>query len=68
MKHLAKRAVQIYPMKDYADRKAVIHLRKSWLRSVLKLGNKWILFIDKNADAAVVVVCLAMVPVLWMVM
>lgn len=63
MKHLAKRAVQLYPMNDYADRRSVIHLRKSWLRSILQLGNKWILALDKNRDFAVLAVCLATIPV-----
>ena len=39
---LARRAVELYPMRDYADRKAVIHQRKGWARSILKLGKKWI--------------------------
>lgn len=63
MKHLAKRATKLYPMNDYADRRAVIHLRKSWLRSVLQLGEKWILSIHKHRDAAVLIVCLATIPV-----
>lgn len=61
-KVLARRAVQLYTMHDYADRKSVIHLRKSWVRSILKLGKKWILSIDR--DGAVLFVCLCCVPVL----
>lgn len=63
MKRLAKRAVQLYPMREYADRRAVIHLRKSWLRSVFQLGEKWILLTHKHRDAAVLLVCLATIPV-----
>lgn len=53
---LARRAIQIFPMSDYADRKAVIHQRKGWLRSMLKLGKKWILSADR--DDAVVITCI----------
>jgi hypothetical protein len=62
---LARRAVQIFPMRDYADRRAVIHQRKGWARSILKLGKKWILSADR--DTAVFLVCLACAPVLFMV-
>ena len=62
---LACRAVELYPMRDYADRKAVIHQRKGWARSILKLGKKWILAADR--DTAVFLVCMACVPVLCMV-
>ena len=62
MKHLAKRAVQLYPIHDYAERRSVIHLRKSWVRSMLHLGEKWVLFLAKNQDAAVFAVCLATLP------
>lgn len=62
---LARRAVQIFPMRDYADRRAVIHQRKGWVRSVLKLGKKWILAADR--DTAVFLVCMACVPFLFMV-
>jgi len=61
---LARRAVQIFPMHDYADRKAVIHQRKGWARSILKLGKKWILASDR--DTVVFLVCMACVPVLFM--
>ena len=62
---LARRAVQLYPMRDYADRRSVIHQRKGWTRSVLQLGKKWILAADR--DTAVFVVCLLCAPVLFMV-
>jgi len=62
---LARRAVQIFPMRDYADRRSVIHQRKGWARSVLQLGKKWILAVDR--DAAVFLVCMACVPVMCMV-
>ena len=62
---LARRAVELYPMRDYADRKAVIHQRKGWARSILKLGKKWILATD--SDTAVFWVCMACVPILCMV-
>lgn len=61
---LARRAVELYPMRDYADRKAVIHQRKGWARSILKLGKKWILAADR--DTAVFLVCMCAVPVLLM--
>jgi hypothetical protein len=60
---LARRAVEIFPMRDYADRRSVIHQRKGWARSVLQLGKKWILFVDKHRDAAVLAVCFATIPV-----
>jgi hypothetical protein len=53
---LARRAVQIFPMRDYADRRAVIHQRKGWVRSMMKLGKKWILSADR--DDAVVITCI----------
>jgi hypothetical protein len=53
---LARRAVKIFPMRDYATRSAVIHQRKGWLRSVLQLGKKWILSTDR--DGAVLIVCI----------
>ena len=53
---LARRAVQIFPMRDYADRRAVIHQRKGWVRSMMQLGKKWILYADR--DDAVVVTCI----------
>jgi hypothetical protein len=62
---LARRAVEIFPMRDYADRRAVIHQRKGWARSVLQLGKKWILAADR--DTAVLMVCLLAIPVLCMV-
>ena len=62
---LARRAVKLYPMRDYADRKAVIHQRKGWARSILKLGKKWILASDR--DTAVFMVCLCAIPVLCLV-
>lgn len=62
---LARRAVELYPMKDYASRKDVIHVRKGWLRSVLKLGKKWILAADR--DSAVFVTCVLCAIVLCMV-
>jgi len=62
---LARRAVKIFPMHDYANRRAVIHQRKGWTRSVLQLGKKWILAADQ--DTAVFLVCMACVPVLFMV-
>lgn len=62
---LARRAVQLYPMKDYASRKDVIHVRKGWLRSILKLGSKWILSVDR--DSAVLITCVACAIVLFMV-
>lgn len=62
---LARRAVQLYPMRDYASRKDVIHVRKGWLRSVLRLGNKWILAADR--DSAVLVTCVLCAIVLCMV-
>lgn len=52
---LARRAVELFPMRDYADRRNVIHVRKGWLRSVLRLGKKWILSADR--DTAVFVTC-----------
>lgn len=61
---LARRAVELYPMRDYADRKAVIHQRKGWARSILKLGKKWILAADR--DTAVFMVCMLCMPVLFM--
>lgn len=61
---LARRAVELYPMRDYVDRRAVIHQRKGWVRSILKLGKKWILAADR--DTAVFLVCMACVPVLFM--
>ena len=60
---LARRAIQIFPMSDYADRKAVIHQRKGWLRSMLKLGKKWILSADR--DDAVVIACIMCACVLF---
>jgi hypothetical protein len=60
---LARRAIQIFPMSDYADRKAVIHQRKGWLRSMLKLGKKWILSADR--DDAVVITCIMCACVLF---
>jgi hypothetical protein len=62
---LARRAVKIFPMHDYANRRAVIHQRKGWARSVLQLGKKWILAADR--DTAVFLVCLLAIPVLCMV-
>jgi hypothetical protein len=62
---LARRAVQLYPMRDYADRRAVIHQRKGWVRSVLHLGKKWILAADR--DTAVIAVCFMCAAVLCMV-
>jgi hypothetical protein len=62
---LARRAVKIFPMRDYADRRAVIHQRKGWARSIIALGKKWILAADR--DTAVFLVCLLAVPVLLMV-
>lgn len=59
---LARRAVELYPMRDYADRKAVIHQRKGWARSIIALGKKWILAADR--DTAVFLVCMACVPIL----
>lgn len=53
---LARRAVQIFPMRDYVDRRAVIHQRKGWLRSMLKLGKNWIL--NADGDDAVVITCI----------
>lgn len=61
---LARRAVQLFPMRDYANRRAVIHQRKGWARSVLQLGKKWILAADR--DTAVFLVCLLAIPVLCM--
>lgn len=62
---LARRAVELFPMRDYADRHAVIHQRKGWARSVLQLGKKWILAADR--DTAVFMVCLLAIPVLCVV-
>ena len=62
---LARRAVQIFPMRDYASRKAVIHQRKGWLRSVLILGKKWILSTDR--DSAVFMTCFMCALVLCVV-
>lgn len=64
-KQLARRAVELFPMRDYANRRAVIHQRKGWTRSVLQLGKKWILSADR--DTAVFLVCMACVPFLCMV-
>jgi hypothetical protein len=64
-KQLARRAVELFPMRDYANRRAVIHQRKGWTRSVLQLGKKWILAADR--DTAVFMVCMACVPFLCMV-
>jgi hypothetical protein len=61
-KELARRAVKIFPMQDYADRSTIIHQRKGWLRSVLQLGSKWILAAHKNRDTVVFAVCMACVP------
>lgn len=58
---LARKAIELYPLTDYADRKAIIHARKSWLRSVLKLGRKWVLSMDR--DSMVLAVCLMTIPV-----
>lgn len=40
---LARKAVKLFPFNDYTTRRAVIHVRKSWLRSILTLGDKWLL-------------------------
>lgn len=58
---LVRRAVKLYPMNDYVDRRAVINLRKSWVRSILKLGKKWILSIDRDG-AVLLVTCLVGIP------
>lgn len=63
---LARRAVELFPMRDYADRRNVIHVRKGWLRSVLRLGKKWILEADRDtavfATCAVCAVALTVIP------
>ena len=64
---LARRAVKIFPMQDYADRRTIIHQRKGWLRSVLQLGGKWILAAHKNRDAIVFAVCMACFPIAFWV-
>ena len=46
---LARKAVKLFPFNEYTSRQSVIHVRKSWLRSVLTLGNKWLL---ANANLA----------------
>lgn len=62
---LARRAVKIFPMHDYADRSTIIHQRKGWLRSVLQLGKKWILYAKKDPDTVVFVFCLIATPFVW---
>ncbi|CAB5187187.1 hypothetical protein UFOVP161_15 [uncultured Caudovirales phage] len=41
--NLARRAVKLFPFSDYTTRQSVIHTRKAWLRSILTLGDKWLL-------------------------
>lgn len=40
---LARRAIQLFPFNSYTARESVIHVRKAWLRSMLALGDKWLL-------------------------
>ncbi len=46
--NLARKAVKLFPFKDYTARRAVIHVRKAWLRSMLTLGDKWLLSANVN--------------------
>lgn len=46
---LARRAVQLFPFNSYSDRQSVIHVRKAWLRSIMALGDKWLLASENRA-------------------
>lgn len=60
--NLARRAVRLYPRTDYADKSAVNHLRRAWIKSVAHLGDKWLMAtanrVQRKADAAVLCACL----------
>jgi hypothetical protein len=40
---LARKSVQLYPHKDYTDRRAVNTLRRGWISKIIYLGDKWLL-------------------------
>lgn len=40
---LARKSVQLYPHKDYTDRRAVNTLRRGWISKIQYLGDKWLL-------------------------
>lgn len=40
---LARRAVRLFPMQPYLTLSGVKHNRRAWMRSVIALGDNWLL-------------------------